>query len=81
MAREGERSHHGGGPISPRPKGSGSRSLQRRSVVGRQAAAAAAAGEGGPVGPAALSELGTQQSGRVPLSQRPPGPPPSPRHL
>ena len=48
-ARAGERSHHGGGPISPRPAGSGSRGLWRCRTVDEEAAEAGE--EGGPGGP------------------------------
>lgn len=40
MVSAGERSHHEGGPISPRPTGSGSRSLRRCSMATQRAAGA-----------------------------------------
>lgn len=36
MASVGDRSHHGGGPISPRPAGSGSHGLRRCSVAAQE---------------------------------------------
>ena len=58
MARAGERSHHGDEAISPRPPGSGSRSLRRCSVAARRVAGACEdGGPGGQASPRGVREL------------------------
>lgn len=75
MARAGERSHHGGGPISPRPAGSGSHSLGRCSVVAQSAGRSLGRKPGEPASPQGTLELAGSKwrshwpSGPVPLSQ------------
>lgn len=84
MVRAGDRSHHGGGPIGPRPGGSGSHSLRRCSLVSeqeprrqRQQAGSASGGSWAP-----RNKWGWHwPCSPVPLSQGPPCPPPSARHL
>ncbi|XDB55768.1 hypothetical protein AB1E18_009229 [Capra hircus] len=75
IARAGERSHHRGGRIGPRPTGPGSRGPWRCSVAGESAAEA---WEGAQEARVSARQLGTRQSGRVPLSQDRPAPHPRP---
>lgn len=60
MVSAGERSHHGGGPISPRPTGSGSRSLRRCSMAA-QRAAGARQGRGPRMASVSAKQLGARR--------------------
>lgn len=73
MARAGERSHHGGGTISPRPAGAGSQSLGCCSVTACRVGWLSRAARHWP----GTSGVGAVYS-PVPLSQSRPSPPPLP---
>ena len=75
IARVGEMSHHGGSRTGPRPAGLGSRGPWRCSVAGELAAEA---WEGAQEASVSARQLGTRQSGQVPLSQDRPAPHPLP---
>lgn len=69
MASAGERSHHGDGPISPGPAGSGSRSLWRCSMVAQAAAGGQREGGSGgrcPCEAAARELVGSKYCSRWP---------------
>lgn len=69
MARGGETSHHGGGPISPWPAGSGSHSLRRCSLVSEQEPTGKGSELGKPLEAAELA--GTSGAGTGPGAQFP----------